>query len=111
MRPYKQKQLLLAYIFIRTVTSITYIMSNYLHHRRLNPRHLSKYIIVSQTLLRPGFMNIVKFRNNSWPTPAMKIYAKVVSESFAQYSWKQDGERRKMLLTSIASELFYEGGG
>lgn len=55
-------------------------------------------------------MNSEKYSNNSWPTPAMKTYERTVCEAFAKYFWKQDGANRKTLLSSVASELFHEGG-
>ena len=86
-------------------------MTIFIHHRSLTANHIARSIIITADYRRPQFMNTEALMRNSWPTPAMKTYKRVVSIEFSSFFWKQDSITKKMLLMSISRELFHEGGG
>ena len=86
-------------------------MSNYINVDTLNSNHLSRSIIISRSSSRPSFMSDDKFRDNAFPTPAMKTYEYIVSHSFSRFYWNQDPPKRVILVLSLCRELLHEGGG
>ena len=86
-------------------------MNNYLHILSLNPRHISRSIVITQTYIRPTFMDTTRLRNHSWPTPAMRTYERVVTPALAKFYFKLDSNKRMHMLRSVARELYYESGG
>ena len=86
-------------------------MDNYIHYRSLNQRHISRSIVITQTYVRPTFMDSDRLQHLSWPTPAMQTYERVVTPALAIFYFRQDQSKRKHLLRSVSRELYYESGG
>ena len=86
-------------------------MSNYIHYRSISSDHLSKSIIISESDHPPTWMYSNQFRNNTWPTPAMRTYESIICCDFAQYYWRQNANKREIMVKSLARELHHESGG